>query len=79
MNASIVEFANEHAARFSRERRKNQEMEAKLLEQSTEKSKYENLLADKNSQIESLKKSKEETAQEIVDLKVELRRGCEQD
>ena len=67
------EFADEHAARFSRERRKNQQMEEEILNLSTEKTKLESAYSSKMSEIEKLRSSKEENEKKMVDLKVEIR------
>lgn len=68
----IDDFAKEHAARFSRERRKNQELEEQVLDLSTEKVKIETTFSSQNSEIESLKKEIEEKTEDIITLKVEL-------
>ena len=68
----IDDFAKEHAARFSRERRKNQELEEQVLDLSTEKVRLRQLFASQNSEIESLKKEIEEKTEDIITLKVEL-------
>ena len=69
----IEEFSKEHAVRFSRERRKNQDMEEKILNFSTEKTKLETTLYSKNSVINNLKASKEEKEKKILEMKVEIR------
>lgn len=68
----IDDFSKEHAARFSRERRKNQELEEQVLDLSTEKVKIETTFSSQNSEIESLKKEIEEKTEDIITLKVEL-------
>jgi hypothetical protein len=68
-----VEISKEHAARFSRERRKNQDMEEQILNFSTEKTKLEITFSSKNSVINDLKASKEEKEKKILEMKVEIR------
>ncbi len=66
------DFSKEHAARYSRERRKNQELEEQLLDSSTQKTTLETETSDKNLQIDELKGEKEENEKQMVDLKVKL-------
>ena len=66
------EFAKEHAARFSRERRKNQELGEQILSLSTQKASLETAFASQSSEVESLKKVVVEKAEEVLNLKVEL-------
>ena len=69
----IEEFSKEHAARFSRERRKNQDMEQQILNFSTEKSRLEIMFSSKSSEINGLKTSKAENEKKILDMKVKIR------
>jgi len=73
LEVEIEEFSKEHAARFSRERRKNQDMEEQILNFSTEKTKLETTFSSKNSEINELKVSKEENEKKILEMKVEIR------
>ncbi len=73
LEVEIEEFSKEHAARFSRERRKNQDMEEQILNFSTEKTKLEITFSSKNSVINDLKASKEEKEKKILEMKVEIR------
>ena len=73
LEVEIEEFSKEHAARFSRERRKNQDMEEQILNFSTEKTKLEITFSSKNSVINDLKASKEENEKKILEMKVEIR------
>lgn len=73
LEVEIEEFSKEHAARFSRERRKNQDMEEQILNFSTEKTKLEITFTSKNSEINDLKVSKEKNEKEILEMKVEIR------
>ena len=73
LGVEIEEFSKEHAARFSRERRKNQDMEEQILNFSTEKTKLEITFSSKNSVINDLKASKEEKEKKILEMKVEIR------
>ena len=73
LEVEIEEFSKEHAARFSRERRKNQDMEEQILNFSTEKTKLELTFSSKNSVINDLKASKEEKEKKILEMKVEIR------
>ena len=73
LEVEIEEFSKEHAARFSMERRKNQDLEEKILNFSTEKTKLEFTFSSKNSVINELKASKEEKEKKILEMKVEIR------
>ena len=73
LEVEIVEFSKEHAARFSMERRKNQDLEEKILNFSTEKTKLEFTFSSKNSVINELKASKEEKEKKILEMKVKIR------
>ena len=73
IEVEIEEFSKEHAARFSRERRKNQDMEEQILNFSTEKTKLETTLSSKNSVINDLKTAREEKEKKILEMKVEIR------
>lgn len=73
LEVEIEEFSKEHAVRFSRERRKNQDMEEQILNFSTEKTKLEITFSSKNSVINDLKASKEEKEKKILEMKVEIR------
>ena len=66
------EFSDEHAVRFSRERRKNQELEEEFLNLSRENSTLETSFTTKNAEVDNFKRSKEENEKKLVDLKVEL-------
>lgn len=68
----IDEFAKEHAVRFSRERRKNQEIGEQAIDLSTENVKMEAAFSTQNTSIESLKKEIEEKVEKIITFKVEL-------
>jgi len=68
----IDEFAKEHAAKFSRERRKNQELGEQILALSTQKTSLETTFTGQSSEVESFKKIVDEKAEEVLNLKVEL-------
>ena len=68
----IDEFAKEHAAKFSRERRKNQELGEQILSLSTQKASLETTFTSRSAEVESFKNIVGEKAQELLNLKVEL-------